>query len=117
MVHVVFKNTVIANPHEELEIRFDVHGLCVQLDALQHILTPIHYLNFQTPSPVTVIKHFQFLNKHFNLNALSASGLASLKECRGTYIAVADGGYFVNLTVLPRDMVSPKSPNLSRFPV
>lgn len=53
--------------------------------------------------------HFFLLRKHVDRQAYSTRGLEVLKHCCGTVIAYVDGGYFLNLTAVPKDPKRPAS--------
>ncbi|CAL8380743.1 unnamed protein product [Arctogadus glacialis] len=55
--------------------------------------------------PPVVTPHYHFIKKHIDLAGLSGKELQMLKHVHGTYIAVTDGGFFMNLTIMPANVV------------
>ena len=55
--------------------------------------------------PPVVTPHYHFIKKHVDLAGLSGKEQRMLKHVHGTYIAITDGGFFMNLTVMPSNVV------------
>lgn len=75
---------------------YDIDGIVVELQALAAINVEVNYLQLKLPLP-PIANHFHIIKKHFD----PTPSLELLKRVHRTYIAVTDGGYLLNFTVLP----------------
>ena len=82
---------------------FDLDGVCMELFNLASIQTGIHYLFIPILEEHMLRGMYIYIKKHFTLSQYSQTGLHALKNAMGHVVGHADGSYFVNLAVYPKD--------------
>ena len=87
-----------------LDFTFDIDGIVLEVRELSALNTGVNFLTMKWP-PV-VVPHYHFIKKHIDSAGLSGKEKRMLKHVHGTYIAITDGGFFMNLTVMPSNVVT-----------
>ena len=87
-----------------LEFTFDIDGIVLEVRELSALNTGVNFLSMKWP--LVVAPHYHFIKKHVDLAGLSGKEQRMLKHVHGTYIAITDGGFFMNLTVMPSNVVT-----------
>ncbi len=101
-----FNAATVSQSLKVFDYNFDLDGICIQLDRLAAIRAGLHYLHLKPPKG-NLAGHYHILKKHFDLKSMNTEGRNALKKTYGLYVAVLDGGYFLNLTVVPEDFSKP----------
>ena len=78
-----------------LDFTFDIDGIVLEVRELSALNTGVNFLTMKWP-PV-LAPHYHFVKKHVDLAGLSGKEQRMLKHVHGTYIAITDGGFFMNL--------------------
>lgn len=105
-VRVPLYASKILDASNQLLFEYDIDGVVLELESITAINRGLHYL-FLPKKQRNMADHWKFFKKHFKLDGLSTSALTALTLCQGTAIAFLDGGYFLNLTVFPKDIQRP----------
>ena len=87
-----------------LEFTFDIDGIVLEVRELSALNTGVNFLTMKWP-PV-LAPHYHFIKKHNDSAGLSGKEQRMLRHVHGTYIAITDGGFFMNLTVMPSNVVT-----------
>ncbi|CAM4573409.1 unnamed protein product [Leuciscus chuanchicus] len=92
----------LVDPHA-----FDFDGLVIQLTELLGLEADFHYINLPRIEQHHLRAHWSNRKKHVQLRNCSSSGVDALRCSQRITLARVDGGYFLNLTVMTRDMRHP----------
>lgn len=103
----------IAQPELQLNYDFDIDGVLLELKSVTAIKKGLAYL-FLPEKHRLVKDHFFLYRKHVDLPKLSKKGFQALKNICGVVISHLDGGYFLNLTAMPKDPLNPSPSLLSK---
>lgn len=87
-----------------LSFKYDVDGVVVELSRLEGVKAHIPFITLPPPGPKTIKPHFNMLKKHVDLRQCSSGTREALKHVHGCCLAQTAGGYFLNVSVVPRDM-------------
>lgn len=82
---------------------YDIDGVVVEVKYLEGIVPYLPLLNFTPPTIQNVKKHFHLLKKHVPLAGKGKRWLDAFHQVRGVTLGMVTGGYFLNLTVVPRE--------------
>ncbi|MGL5596829.1 MAG: hypothetical protein ACRDDA_01630 [Aeromonas sp.] len=85
----------------------DIDGLVIQLTKLVGLKAGLHYIYLPRFEHHHLCAHWPILKKHMPLQNCSVKGLDAVRCSQGVTLAHVDGGYFLNLTVMPSDMKQP----------
>lgn len=108
-VRIPLHATTIEDPLSVVDLNYDVDGLCVELLSVEAVKQGIHFLFLPMLEIHNLRNHFFLLRKHVDRTLYSKAGLEVLKNCCGTVIAHINGGYYLNLTAIPKDSRKPAS--------
>ncbi|XP_029281300.1 uncharacterized protein LOC115003588 [Cottoperca gobio] len=99
--------TNIEDPQEELCFSFDIDGVVLEISALAAIKSSVHYLKMPHFESRHLIHKFHHLKKHLPLQGLSGNAMKCLRAMLGVTLGHVDGGYFLDLAAVPRDLKQP----------
>lgn len=100
--HIPIFATVL-NTKENVYYTYDFDGVVVQLNNISCLTAEIHFLFLGKVNPSKVINHWHILKKHLRLGCFSAEGVRALHRSMGTVLSWVDGGYFLNISLIPAD--------------
>lgn len=92
------------DPGSSLSMSYDTDGVCIQISELSGIKARMHYLNMPLFTPGHIKPQWHHLKKHIPLVGVPEKALKCLKSMVGICLGSVDGGFFLDLTMVPKDL-------------
>ncbi|KAM3603027.1 uncharacterized protein V6R79_022549 [Siganus canaliculatus] len=86
-----------------LRTSYDLDGIVVELESIGGLQMYLPLLTFPPPSPNTLRNHFHLLKKHVTLPGKGTRWVNAMRHCYGVCLGQVAGGYYLNLTVMPKE--------------
>lgn len=97
----------VLDPSQYMDYNFDIDGIVVELQSVTAIKSGLAYLFLPDVRKERLKNHYFLYRKHVNMQQYSKKGLHVLKSCCGVVLGHMDGGYFLNLTAMAKDIKNP----------
>ncbi|TNN39522.1 hypothetical protein EYF80_050298 [Liparis tanakae] len=100
-------STAVEDPEDVLDFSYDIDGIVIEVGSLQAIKARIPYLKMPAIRPYHLHGQFSYLKKHLVLSELSGEAYKCVQLMLGVTIAHVADGYFLDLSLLPKDIENP----------
>ncbi len=87
-----------------LSTTYDIDGVVLELNQLAGLKLHLPFINLPPATPNTVKNQYHFLKKHLPLSECSQAVIKAIKNIHGLCLGQTTGGYFLNVSIVPRDL-------------
>lgn len=87
--------------YDSVYYTYDIDGVVIELMEMCGVVGRVHYLFLPELQGDMISNHYNILKKHIKLSMYSEKEISALRNSCGWTIGHVDGGYFLNMSVVP----------------